>query len=158
MGKLSSDEVGHGDEVFDAAIAAGAGSCLRKRPIHGFDPAMVFAGLEAIEDARKMLGNGPAEALEGFESAATGPTQPVLEEGPGLIRRRGFGIDRAQQVGDILPNNIHQSGSRMRLPASGPLRTVHASFDAHGSSLYEGILRHPVTQLNIWRRTTCHGN
>ena len=49
MGELASDEVGHGDEVLDAAVAAGAGSCLRKRPIHGLDAAIVFAGLEAIE-------------------------------------------------------------------------------------------------------------
>ena len=39
------------------------------------------------------------------------------------------------------------SGSRTRLPAPSPLRTVHASFDAHGSSLYEGTFRYPVSQL-----------
>ena len=100
MGKFSSDEVGHGDEVFDASIAAGAGSRLLKRPIHGLDAGIVFAGLKAIEYARKMLGDGPAEALEGFESAATGPTQPAFEEGLGLIRRRGLGIDRAQRFLD----------------------------------------------------------
>jgi hypothetical protein len=41
-----------------------------------------------------------------------------------------------------------ESGSRARSPASGPLRTVHAPFGAHGSSLNEGIFRHPVTQLS----------
>ena len=71
MGKFSSDEVGHGDEVFDAAIAAGAGTCLLKCSIHRFDPAVVFAGCEAVEYARKVLGKGPAEALEGFQSATT---------------------------------------------------------------------------------------
>ena len=40
-----------------------------------------------------------------------------------------------------------ESGSRTRLPAPGPPRTVRASFDAHGSSLYKGIFRHPATQL-----------
>ena len=30
---------------------------------------------------------------------------------------------------------IWLSGSQTRLPASNPLRTVHASFPAHGSSL-----------------------
>jgi hypothetical protein len=39
------------------------------------------------------------------------------------------------------------SGSWSRLPASSPLRTVHGSFDPHGSSLYKGIFRHPVSQL-----------
>ena len=33
------------------------------------------------------------------------------------------------------------------MPAPGPLRTVHAPFSAHGSSLYKGILRHPATPL-----------
>ena len=40
-------------------------------------------------------------------------------------------------------------GSRARLPAPSPLRTVRASFDAHGSSLYEGTFRHPVAPLHI---------
>ena len=100
MGEFPSDKVGHGDEVFDAAIAAGTGSCLLKCSIHCFDTAVVFAGFEAVEYARKVLGDGPAEALEGFESAATGPTQPALQEGLGLIRRRGLGIDRAQRFLD----------------------------------------------------------
>ena len=39
------------------------------------------------------------------------------------------------------------SGSQTRLPAPGPLRTVRASFPAYSSSLYEGILRHPVILL-----------
>ena len=39
------------------------------------------------------------------------------------------------------------SGSRTRLPAPSPLRTVHGPFGPHGSSLYKGILRHPATLL-----------
>jgi len=41
MSELSRDEVGHGDEVFDAAIAACPCASLLKRSIHGFDPAVV---------------------------------------------------------------------------------------------------------------------
>ena len=86
MSELSGDEVGHVDEVFDAAIAACASSGLLKRSIHRFDTAMVFAGVKTVEYARKMLGNRPTEALEGFESAAAGPTEPALEQGLGLVR------------------------------------------------------------------------
>ena len=73
MGKFSSDEVGHGDEVFDATIAARPCARLLKGSIHRFDPAVVFARLEPVEYARKRLGDRPAEALERFESAAAGP-------------------------------------------------------------------------------------
>jgi len=45
----------------------------------------VFAGFEAVEYARRVLGKGPAEALEGFQSATTGPTQPALQPGLGLV-------------------------------------------------------------------------
>ncbi len=45
------------------------------------------------------------------------------------------------------------SGSRYALLHSGPLRTVHGSFDPHGSSLYEGTFRYPVSQLYFWRTT-----
>ncbi len=93
MGEFPSDEVGHGDEVVDAAITTGAGTCLLKCSIHCFDTAVVFAGFEAVEYARKVLGKGPAEALEGFQSATTGPTQPALQQGLGLVRRPGGGID-----------------------------------------------------------------
>ena len=51
-----------------------------------------------------------------------------------------------------------QSGSWTRLPAPSPLRTVHASFEAHGSSLYKGIFRHPVIQLRFRRKTDFYGN
>jgi hypothetical protein len=67
MGELSSDEVGHGDEVFNAAIAAGPSASLLKRSIHRLDTTVVFACLETVEDARKMLGDRSAEALEGFQ-------------------------------------------------------------------------------------------
>ncbi len=97
------DEVGNGDKVFDAAI--------------------VFTGLEAIENARKMLGNCPAEALEGFESVATGPTQPALEEGLRLIRRCGLGIDRSQRFLDA--------------PGAGGLE-IRALQPVHGLGLLDG--------------------
>jgi len=64
MGELCSDEVGHGDEVFDAAVSAGASVSLLKCSIHRFDTTVVFACLETVEDARKMLGDRSAEALE----------------------------------------------------------------------------------------------
>jgi hypothetical protein len=51
-----------------------------------------------------------------------------------------------------------ESGSRTRSPASSPLRTVHAPFGAHGSSLNEGIFRHPVTQRNFRRNANTDGN
>ena len=79
MGELSSDEAGHGDEVVDAAITASA--CLLKRSIHRLDPAVVFASLEAVEYARKMRGDRPAETLERFESAAAGQLSQRLSRG-----------------------------------------------------------------------------
>jgi len=42
---------------------------------------------------------------------------------------------------------IWLSGSQTRSPASNPLRTVHASFPAHGSSLYKGAIKHPAMPL-----------
>ncbi len=86
MSELSSNKIGHGDEVLDAAIAACASSGLLKRSIHRFDTAIVLAGVKTVEDARKMLADRPAEALERFESAAAGPTEPALEQGLGLVR------------------------------------------------------------------------
>ena len=50
------------------------------------------------------------------------------------------------------------SGSQARLPAPSPLRTVHGSFDPHGSSLAKGILGHPVTQLRLRRENDFYGN
>jgi len=97
----------HGDEVFDAAIATGAGTCLLKCSIHRFDPAVVFAGCEAVEYARKVLGKGPAEALEGFQSATTGPTQPALQRGLGLVPElRAFRVS--------LPANVADAGLKPR--------------------------------------------
>lgn len=46
---------------------------------------------------------------------------------------------------------IWLSGSQTRLPASNPLRTVHASFPAHGSSLCESTFRHPVIHHRHWQ-------
>jgi len=56
------------------------------------------------------------------------------------------------------PDGRRGSGSRTQSPAPGPLRTVHASFNAHGSSLYKGILRHPVTQPRVRRNAEFYGN
>ena len=100
MSELSGDEVGHGDEVFDAAIAARPCARLLEGSIHRFDAAVVFAGVKTVEYARKMLGDRPAEALEGFESAAAGPAEPALEQGLGLVRCRGSGVDGAQRLLD----------------------------------------------------------
>jgi len=100
MSEFAGDEVGHVDEVFDAAIAARTGARLLEGSIHRFDPAVVFAGVKTVEYARKMLGDRPAEALEGFESAAAGPAEPALEQGLGLVRCRGGGVDGAQRLLD----------------------------------------------------------
>ena len=51
-----------------------------------------------------------------------------------------------------------ESGSWTRLLAPSPLRTVLATFTAHGSSLCKGIFRHPVTQLRFQRDTDFYGN
>ncbi len=53
-------------------------------------------------------------------------------------------VDRHDQAHPSAQGRIRLSGSRMRLPASNPLRTVHASFPAHGSSLYKGAVKHPA--------------
>jgi hypothetical protein len=50
------------------------------------------------------------------------------------------------------------SGSWARLPASSPLRTVHGSFDPHGSSLCKGISRHPVSQRYFRQTNDFYGN
>lgn len=42
---------------------------------------------------------------------------------------------------------IWLSGSQTRLPAPNPLRTVHASFPAHGSSLYKSTVKYPAIPL-----------
>lgn len=51
----------------------------------------------------------------------------------------------------FLRPNVHGrillSGSQTRLPASNPLRTVHASFPAHGSNLYKGTIKYPAIPL-----------
>jgi hypothetical protein len=48
MSELAGDEVCQGDEVLDAAIATGAGTCLLKCSIHRFDPAVVFAHKKGV--------------------------------------------------------------------------------------------------------------
>jgi len=53
MSELSSDEIGHGDEVLDAAIATCSCARLLERSIHRFDTAIVLAGVKTVEDARK---------------------------------------------------------------------------------------------------------
>src|SRR6202051_3677851 len=45
-----------------------------------------------------------------------------------------------------------------RSPAPSPLlRTVHGSFDPHGSSLCKGIFRHPVSQLYFGQTNDFYG-
>ena len=100
MGELSSDEVGHGDEVFNAAIAACPTASFLKCAIHRFDTTIVFACLETVEDARKMLGDRSAEALEGFQSAPAGPAEPAFEQEQRLVRRVGRDVDSAQRLLD----------------------------------------------------------
>ena len=100
MGELSSDEVSHGDEVLDAAIAACPSASFLKRSIHHFDSAVVLACLETVEDASKMLGDRSAEAVERFESAPTGPTEPTLQQRLRLIRRVGCDVDGPQRLFD----------------------------------------------------------
>jgi len=80
MGELSSDEVGHGDEVFDPAIAASPSARLLKRSIHRFDSAVVLACLETVENARKMVGDRSAEALEVISG-----TRHAMELSPGIL-------------------------------------------------------------------------
>lgn len=46
---------------------------------------------------------------------------------------------------------IWLSVSQTRSPAPNPLRTVHASFPAHGSSLYKGTLKYPATLAALAR-------
>jgi hypothetical protein len=58
-----------------------------------------------------------------------------------------------------MPRSRHAwSGSRYALLHSGPLGTVHASFDAHGSSLCEGTFRYPVSQRYFEGVTDFYGN
>ena len=44
---------------------------------------------------------------------------------------------------------IWLSGSQTRLPTSNPLRTAHARFPAHGSSLYKGAVKHPAVYSTL---------
>ena len=47
----SCNEIGHGDEVFDAAVAASTGWRFLECAVHDLDAAVVLAGVEAVEDA-----------------------------------------------------------------------------------------------------------
>nr|WP_295509360.1 hypothetical protein [Accumulibacter sp.] len=78
------------------AIASGASACLPTRPIHRLATTVVLACLENVEDARKMLGDCSAEALERFQSAAAGPVEPALHQWLRLIRRVGRDVDGPQ--------------------------------------------------------------
>jgi hypothetical protein len=75
VSEFSGDEIGHGDEVFDPAVAASAGSRFLKCAVHGLDATVVLAGFEAVEDAGKVGGERSGQALEGVESVAPGPAE-----------------------------------------------------------------------------------
>jgi hypothetical protein len=66
--------------------------------------------------------------------------------------------ERVESFSVVINKFANKSGSRTRSPASGPLRTVHAPFGAHGSSLHKGIVRHPVTPLHFQHKYEVHGN
>jgi hypothetical protein len=100
VGELSSDEVGHGDEAFNAAIAACPSASFLQRAIHRLDTTIMFACVETVEDAGKILGDRSAEALEGFHAAPAGPAEPAFELGQCLVRRVGRDVDGAQRLLD----------------------------------------------------------
>jgi hypothetical protein len=130
MSELSGDEVGHGDEVLDAAIAACPSASFLKRTIHRFDTTIVLACLETVENARKMPGDRSAEAFERFESAPTGPAEPALQQRLCLIRRVGCDVDGPQRLFD----------------PPGPCRLeVRALQPVHGF----GLLDRPVGRLLV---------
>jgi transposase InsO family protein len=75
----------------------------------------------------------------------------------------GFGVERAPIdgisvcrmfnhaiAGRPLPKHLStEPGGDSALLRHPPLRTVRESFPSHGSSLYQGTLRHPVQQLRV---------
>jgi len=100
VSEFSGNEIGHGDEVFDAAVAASTGSRFLECAVHGLDAAVVLAGFEAVEDAGEVGGDRSGQALEGIEATAPGPAQPALEEGPGFVGRSGRCVDGSQGLLD----------------------------------------------------------
>jgi len=78
VSEFSGNEIGHGDELLDAAVAASAGSRLLKCAVHGLDATVVLAGFEAVEDAGEVGGERSGQALEGIESTAPGPAEPAF--------------------------------------------------------------------------------
>jgi len=58
VSEFSGNEIGHGDEVLNASVAASTGSRFLECAVHGFDAAVVLAGFEAVEDAGQVGGQG----------------------------------------------------------------------------------------------------
>ncbi len=100
--EFSGNEIGHGDEVFDAALAASTGSRFLECAVHGLDATVVLAGFEAFEDAGEVGGDHSGHALEGIEATAPGPAEPAVEERLGFFGRSGGRIEGAQGLLDAL--------------------------------------------------------
>ena len=64
VSEFSGNEVGHGDEVFDAAVAARTGSRFLDCAVHGLGAAVVLAGFEAVEDAGEVGGERLSMAVK----------------------------------------------------------------------------------------------
>ena len=107
VSEFSGNEIGHGDELFDAAVAASAGSRFLK-----------CAGFEAVEDAGEVGGERSGQALEGIESTAPGPAEPAfgMREvlgGAGLKRTAPIHADMLDRLrltamhGQVLGEPLH---------------------------------------------------
>ena len=85
------------------------------------------------------------------EYAQQPPAHLCLHLGDGVGLEPGGGMENHPAGGGGVEHAVDDDapGRDSALLRHPPLRTVRDSFPSHGSSLYQGTLRHPVQQLRV---------
>lgn len=76
MDKLTSDHVGHGDQVTNRPIPPGSGLGSLNKTIGAFNSAVVQVPVEPGQDTVPMATNGSGSVFHRVQSAADRPTVP----------------------------------------------------------------------------------
>ena len=85
--EFTRQQIDHGLEVSDRAVAAGLGLCGLHQAVDALDQAVGDLAVEPAEDAVPVALDGVGCVDDRFEAAMGRPEIPFLEEGGGLGRR-----------------------------------------------------------------------
>ena len=97
MLELGAQQVGDGDQVAGGCVALGA--CLGRLDlrVHGLDETVAQTAAEVLQDSGPVLAHGGAQTLERGQATAARPTDPAIQQGAGVLRRRSCRVQVPQR-------------------------------------------------------------